>query len=63
MTATDHSLNPRLITRNSPFMLCNFISVAKCYVSMKNFAESRGSLDIPPINANVNPTVHSLCHA
>jgi hypothetical protein len=31
----------------------NFISVGKCYVSMKSFCDSRGSLDIPPTDARL----------
>jgi hypothetical protein len=32
----------------------NFITAVKCYVSVKSFLESRGSLDIPRTNATVN---------
>jgi hypothetical protein len=38
----------------------NFILAAKSYVSVKTFFESRVSLAIPPINATVKLTVHSL---
>src|SRR5215471_12692315 len=31
----------------------NFVSVGKCYVSMKSFCDSRGSLDIPPSDARL----------